>query len=48
MLAGSGATPYQFTGPVYLTGPYNGAPFGLAIVERALAGPFDLGSAAGG
>lgn len=42
--AGSGPEPYAFSGPVFLTGPYNGAPYGLAIAVPATAGPFDLGS----
>jgi hypothetical protein len=41
---GAGAEPYAFTGPVYLTGPYDGAPYGLSIPVAAQAGPFDLGT----
>ncbi len=41
---GAGAEPYAFTGPVYLTGPYAGAPYGLSIPIHAAAGPFDLGN----
>lgn len=42
--AGSGSSPYVFNGTVYMTGPYDGAPFGLSIVVPAVAGPFNLGN----
>jgi hypothetical protein len=42
--AGPGAQPFGLSGPAYLTGPYRGAPFGMAVVIRAIAGPFDLGT----
>ena len=42
--AGAGPDPYWIGGNVFLTGPYKGAPFGLAVVVHALAGPFDLGN----
>lgn len=42
--SGAGSSPLYLTGQVYLTGPYAGAPFGLAIVVPAAAGPFNLGT----
>lgn len=42
--AGPGPDPFFAPGKAYLTGPYKGAPFGLAVIVPAVAGPFDLGN----
>jgi hypothetical protein len=41
---GAGSEPYAFSGPVFLTGPYNGSPYGLSVPVPAVAGPFNLGT----
>jgi hypothetical protein len=41
---GPGGHPFFTTGSAYLTGPYNGGPFGVAVIVQAVAGPFNLGT----
>ncbi len=41
---GAGSAPVQFSGPVYLTGPYAGAPYGMVTIVPATVGPFSLGN----
>jgi hypothetical protein len=41
---GSGPSPIQIGGKVFLAGPYKGAPLSLAAITPATAGPFDLGT----
>jgi hypothetical protein len=42
--AGPGTSPLTLPGKVFLTGGYKGGQYGLAVVVRAVAGPFDLGT----
>jgi hypothetical protein len=41
--SGAGSHPFEIEGNVYLTGPYEGTPFGLSVVVHVVAGPFNLG-----
>jgi hypothetical protein len=42
--SGTGPSPIQITGKVFLSGPYRGAPLSLAVLTPATAGPYDLGT----
>ncbi len=42
--AGYGPEPISLEGQVYLTGPYESAPFGIEVLTPAVAGPFNLGN----
>jgi hypothetical protein len=41
--AGAGPDPVYVHGEIFLTGPYNGGPFGEVVEVPAIAGPFNLG-----
>ncbi len=43
-VSGLGDEPYSFPGTVYLTGGFDGAPYGISVVTPAVAGPFNLGT----
>ncbi len=42
--AGVGPNPLFVGGKAYLTGPYNGGPYGIVVEVPAIAGPFNLGT----
>jgi hypothetical protein len=42
--SGAGPEPFALAGPVYFTGRYRDAPFGMVVAIRAIAGPYDLGT----
>jgi hypothetical protein len=42
--AGPGPDPIFESGKAYLTGPYNGGPYGMSVVVPAVAGPFNFGN----
>ncbi len=41
---GTGPSPLQIEGKVFLAGPHKGAPLSLVVITPATAGPFDLGT----
>ncbi len=41
--SGAGSHPFEIEGDIYLTGPYDGDPFGVSIVVHVVTGPFNLG-----
>jgi hypothetical protein len=42
--AGAGPNPFFVGGKAYLTGPYNGGPYGIVVEVPAVAGPLNLGT----
>lgn len=42
--AGPGLHPFHAVGKIYFAGPFQGAPFSLAVITPALAGPYDYGT----